>query len=160
MRPARWAGGHDEEARAYLQVRLTLFTKLMFTAIVTLMAFLFVMYAAYPIAPRHNDLIFGGASVELAVMAFLWRGLLVRRTLSVQALYRIDLVYAVFIGHLLIHNVIDNDHWRHLFLIYGMLWGAIAAEKIAARASRRPMVMPSARTFTRYGPVLLPRAGR
>ena len=91
MRPARWAGTHDEEARAYLQVRLTLFTKLMFTAIVTLMAFLFVMYAAYPIAPRHNDLIFGGASVELAVMAFLWRGLLVRRTLSVQALYRIDL---------------------------------------------------------------------
>ena len=72
----------------------------------------------------------------------------------------VQCVYAVFIGHLLIHNVIDNDHWRHLFLIYGMLWGAIAAEKIAARASRRPMVMPSARTFTRYGPVLLPRAGR
>ena len=97
-RAARWGAGSDEEARAYLQARLTLFTQLIFTAIVTLMAFLFVMYAVYPIAPRHNDLIFGGASAELCVMAFLWRGLLVRRTLSVAALYRIDLVYAVFIG--------------------------------------------------------------
>jgi eukaryotic-like serine/threonine-protein kinase len=98
-RPARWGtGSHDEESRAYLQARLTLFTKLMFTAIVTLMAFLLVMYAVYPIAPRHNDLILGGASAELCVMALIWRGLLVRRTLSVVALYRIDLIYAVFIG--------------------------------------------------------------
>jgi len=98
MADASRSGTHDEEARAYLQTRLTLFTKLIFTAIVTLMAFLLVMYAVYPIAPRHNDLIFGGASAELAVMAFLWRGLLVRRALSIQALVRIDLVYAVFIG--------------------------------------------------------------
>jgi eukaryotic-like serine/threonine-protein kinase len=96
--PVRWAGSHAEGARAYLQARLTLFTRLMFTAIVTLLAFLFVMYAVYPIAPRHNDLIFGGAIVELAVMAFLWRGVLVRRTLSIETLYRIDLVYSVFIG--------------------------------------------------------------
>src|SRR5262249_35167674 len=69
----------------------------MFTAIVTLLAFLLLMYSVYPIAPRHNDVIFGGASAELAVMAFIWRGLLVRRTLSVKALYRIDLIYAVLI---------------------------------------------------------------
>ena len=25
-----------------------------------------------------------------------------------------------FFGHLIIHNVIDNDHWRHLFLLYGI----------------------------------------
>jgi eukaryotic-like serine/threonine-protein kinase len=97
-RLAPWGAGSHEEARAYLQARLTLFTKLMFTAFVTLMAFLLVMYAAYPIAPRHNDLIFGGASAELAVMVFLWRALLVRHALSIAALYRIDLVYAVFIG--------------------------------------------------------------
>lgn len=46
-------------------------------------------------------------------------------------------VYAVFVGHLLIHNVIDNDHWRHLFLIYGLLWGTIAAEKMYMRKMRR-----------------------
>jgi hypothetical protein len=44
--------------------------------------------------------------------------------------------YAVFLGHVFIHNVIDNDHWRHLFLMYGMLWGAIAAEKMMARQRR------------------------
>jgi hypothetical protein len=41
--------------------------------------------------------------------------------------------YATYLGHLMIHNVIDNDHWRHLFLIYGVLWGTIAAEKMLQR---------------------------
>jgi hypothetical protein len=45
--------------------------------------------------------------------------------------------FAVYAGHLLIHNVIDNDHWRHLFLLYGILWGIIAAEKGYARDRRR-----------------------
>ena len=42
--------------------------------------------------------------------------------------------FAVYLGHLLIHNVIDNDHWRHLFLIYGILWGGYAAERLHRRA--------------------------
>jgi hypothetical protein len=33
--------------------------------------------------------------------------------------------------------VIDNDHWRHLFLLYGILWGIIAAEKGFVRNVRR-----------------------
>jgi O-antigen ligase len=49
--------------------------------------------------------------------------------------------YAVFLGHIFIHNVIDNDHWRHLFLMYGILWGAIAVEKMTARARRRPVAV-------------------
>jgi hypothetical protein len=49
----------------------------------------------------------------------------------------IQCTYAVFIGQLFIHNVIDNDHWRHLFMIYGVLWGAIAADKMYTRAGRR-----------------------
>jgi O-antigen ligase len=49
----------------------------------------------------------------------------------------VQCTYAVFLGHVMIHNVIDNDHWRHLFLLYGILWGAIAAEKIHVRAARR-----------------------
>lgn len=39
--------------------------------------------------------------------------------------------FTTFLGHLVIHNVIDNDHWRHLFLIYGILWGAYAVERLA-----------------------------
>ena len=49
----------------------------------------------------------------------------------------VQCTYAVFLGHLFIHNVIDSDHWRHLFLMYGILWGAIAAEKMMARKRSR-----------------------
>ncbi len=55
-----------------------------------------------------------------------WRGIVVA-------------AFAVYLGHLLIHNVIDNDHWRHLFLIYGVLWGLTprSACSTAARRSRK-----------------------
>ncbi|PPE79987.1 hypothetical protein C3941_11350 [Kaistia algarum] len=68
----------------------------------------------------------------------------------------IQCVYAVYIGHLMIHNVIDNDHWRHLFLIYGLLWGAYAAER-----SRRPagtVRPPSQPSLIITAPVTLPRS--
>jgi hypothetical protein len=48
----------------------------------------------------------------------------------------VQCTYAAYVGHLLIHNVIDNDHWRHLFLIYGILWGAAAAEKMFVRRQK------------------------
>lgn len=41
----------------------------------------------------------------------------------------VQCTFAVFVGHLLIHSVIDANHWRHLFLLYAILWAAIAAEK-------------------------------
>jgi O-antigen ligase len=49
----------------------------------------------------------------------------------------IQCAYAVFVGHLLVHSVIDANHWRHLFLIYGILWAAIAAEKMRQGAEQR-----------------------
>ena len=52
--------------------------------------------------------------------------------------------YVVLLGHVLIHNVIDNDHWRHLYLIYGMVWGMIAAEKLAQRQERAAEPIPRA----------------
>jgi hypothetical protein len=61
----------------------------------------------------------------------------------------VQCTWAVLVGHLLIHNVIDNDHWRHLFLLYGILWGAIAAEKMRRR--RRAGVRHAA--AMRTGPV-------
>jgi hypothetical protein len=70
----------------------------------------------------------------------------------------VQCLYAVFVGHLLIHNVIDNDHWRHLFLIYGMLWGAIAAEKLTARRRRRAAAgRPAAARVTDDSIVPIPR---
>ena len=35
----------------------------------------------------------------------------------------------LIIGHTLIGNVIDTDHWRHFYLLMGIAWGCIALEK-------------------------------
>jgi hypothetical protein len=67
----------------------------------------------------------------------------------------IQSVYAVYLGHLMIHNVIDNDHWRHVFLIYGLLWGIYALEWKTQRAARLERSRPPPLVF---GPVPLPRA--
>ncbi|HWJ76013.1 MAG TPA: O-antigen ligase family protein [Kaistia sp.] len=74
-------------------------------------------------------------------------------------------VYAVYVGHLMIHNVIDNDHWRHLFLIYGLLWGAYAVERspVRHRVRRGTVALPlslaeSPPSRLVFGPVALPRA--
>jgi hypothetical protein len=42
--------------------------------------------------------------------------------------------YIVFVGHLALAMVIDIDHWRHVYLLIGLLWGAIAADRIAFQA--------------------------
>lgn len=40
-----------------------------------------------------------------------------------------QIAYVVFMGHLLVAWVIDIDHWRHVYLIIGILWGGILLEK-------------------------------
>ena len=47
----------------------------------------------------------------------------------------VQIAYIVFLGHIVMATVIDIDHWRHVFLLFGILWGAIAADK--GRAQRR-----------------------
>jgi hypothetical protein len=39
-------------------------------------------------------------------------------------------VFAVFAAHLMLSVVIDTDHWRHMYMLYGLAWGLIAAEKL------------------------------
>ena len=46
--------------------------------------------------------------------------------------------YSVFVGHVGIGNVIDTDHWRHFYLITGIIWGCIALERRWQLARRRP----------------------
>ena len=36
--------------------------------------------------------------------------------------------YAAFIGHLGLGWLIDTDHWRHFYLIIGIIWGCMALE--------------------------------
>ncbi len=45
----------------------------------------------------------------------------------------IQIAYIVFFGHILMATVIDIDHWRHVYLLLGILWGAIAADKAATQ---------------------------
>jgi serine/threonine-protein kinase len=99
-RAALWrSASTDDDARAYLQTRLTLFSKLMFWSIVALLVFLTAMYRIYPeVEPRNNHVIVVGAAGLLAVMAIVWRVLLVRRALSFRVLYALDIVYAAGIG--------------------------------------------------------------
>jgi len=89
----------NEGGRAYLQARMTLYSRLMFWSIVALLVFLTAMYETYPeIKPRRNHVIFIGATLALGVMAVLWRVVLRRRVISVRALYTLDVIYASGIG--------------------------------------------------------------
>lgn len=36
--------------------------------------------------------------------------------------------YVVYVGHIGLGSVIDIDHWRHFYLLLGMVWGGIALE--------------------------------
>lgn len=50
----------------------------------------------------------------------------------------LQIAYVVFFGHVLIGNVIDTDHWRHFYLMIGIVWGCIALEARWQREHRRP----------------------
>lgn len=69
----------------------------------------------------------------------------------------VQCAFAVYLGHLMIHNVIDNDHWRHLFLIYGILWGAYAVERGRAHGFVPARSTPPPRQST-FGPFPIPRS--
>jgi O-antigen ligase len=42
--------------------------------------------------------------------------------------------YVVFLGHIMLGTVIDMDHWRHFYLLLGLIWGAMALEARHQRA--------------------------
>src|SRR5439155_21922906 len=96
---AGWHAMTDEESRAYLQTRLVLLSKLMFWSFAVLLAGMVLLYWRYPaIEPHDNRTIYKGAFVGLAVLGVMWRGVLLRRTLSVGQLYAIDLFYGAATG--------------------------------------------------------------
>jgi serine/threonine-protein kinase len=108
MLRAPWGtAASEEEARANLQARLTVLFKLMFWSFVALLGFLKFIYLIYGkrdeggFEPDNDDYVYLLAAGGLAVMAFLWRVVLVRRRLSVAALHGIDLFYAFGTGAIL-----------------------------------------------------------
>jgi O-antigen ligase len=47
--------------------------------------------------------------------------------------------YIVYFGHVIIGNVIDTDHWRHFYLLLGIIWGCIALEAQHMRGGAVPV---------------------
>ncbi len=101
LKRARVAWGQEsaEATRDYLQKRLAVFSKALFWSFVALVIFLFAMYASYPtIKPHNQSIVYGTATLALAILAFLWRGVLIRGTRSVDLLYRVDLLITIGSG--------------------------------------------------------------
>lgn len=46
------------------------------------------------------------------------------------------IAWVMIVGHALIGNVIDTDHWRHFYLLLGVLWGCFALEHRHMRRQR------------------------
>ena len=46
-------------------------------------------------------------------------------------------VYVVLLGHIALGSIIDTDHWRHFYLLLGLVWGGIALERRHGRALSR-----------------------
>jgi hypothetical protein len=68
----------------------------------------------------------GGAAYLALVAVTLMLGLL---TVSAPTPWQFYLItaYAVFIGEALEGMIVDTDHWRHFFLLLGLVWGLGAA---------------------------------
>jgi len=45
--------------------------------------------------------------------------------------------WLVFVGHILLGTVIDMDHWRHFYLLMGIIWGCMALEARNQREASR-----------------------
>ena len=80
----------------------------------------------------------GGATYLTLVLATLMIGL---RAVLVRSPWQYYLIaaYAVFVGELVEGMIVDTDHWRHFFLMVGLIWGLMVAnQKAAWRSSRSP----------------------
>ncbi|MEJ8476157.1 O-antigen ligase family protein [Roseibium algae] len=42
-------------------------------------------------------------------------------------------IFGVLIAHVILSVIIDTDHWRHMYMLYGVAWGLIAADRIEQR---------------------------
>ncbi len=73
----------------------------------------------------------GGATYLTLVAATLMVGL---RAVLVRSPWQYYLIaaYAVFVGELVEGAIVDTDHWRHFFLMVGLIWGLMVANQKAA----------------------------
>lgn len=53
----------------------------------------------------------------------------------------LQIAYVVFFCHQLVGIVIDTDHWRHHYLVIGMIWGCMALERRWQRQKQPGLLM-------------------
>ncbi|MCB1453617.1 MAG: O-antigen ligase family protein [Rhizobiaceae bacterium] len=113
----------------------------------------FIMAMEHPlgIGPLEFGLIFGEDTHDIwlkALMDYGWLGFATYLTLIVMTLaagFRILLrerpwqavfmcAYITLLGHVLLGTIIDTDHWRHFYMLVGIVWGCIALEARHQRA--------------------------
>lgn len=85
----------------------------------------------------------GGMAYLTLLAATVWTAL---RTMFVRTPWQPYLIcaFAAFVGEMLEGFVIDTDHWRHFFLLLGMIWGLSAATFHYGRGLH--VLAPTART--------------
>src|SRR5436190_15335464 len=94
MRPAWRATASDEEARAFLQRRLTTYSGVLFAALVAIQTYVAIVYETYPgLLPAHKRIaLYIGMGLSFTTLGAFWRLVLARRKLSERALNRVDVV--------------------------------------------------------------------
>lgn len=91
-----------EEARAYVQERLNLYSKITALSSGTFLLSVIGMYELEPqLRPVQHELVHGCAFGGVAILLAIWLGLLRRRPLSLTALYGIDAFYMTALGLML-----------------------------------------------------------
>jgi O-antigen ligase len=86
----------------------------------------------------------GAVTYQIMIWSTLWFGFrYMLRERPWQAYLMI--AWVMILGHAIIGNVIDTDHWRHFYLLLGIVWGCMALEQRFIRLQRRSPP-PAART--------------
>jgi serine/threonine-protein kinase len=102
MKVAPWVAATDEEARAYLQSRVSLFSILVFWATASLLGFVRGLYAIYPqTEPINVEIVHAISAIGLVTLGTIWTFGLRRRETSIAGLYRIDLAVTIVAGSIL-----------------------------------------------------------
>ena len=108
----------------------------------------------------------GGIAYLLIVVMTLARGLAAIRRQSPWRAYLIA-AYATFVGLTLEGLIVDTDHWRHFFLLVGLIWGVSAATanqqwswRVPASGQGGMSIPPVERRDIAAAPSVIERAGR
>lgn len=79
-----------------------------------------------------------GGSIYILVIAMtmVWGLRHAFRRTATQPLYIV--AYSAFAGMVMLGFLIDTDHWRHFYLIAGIVWGLVIADRAISRSQPSP----------------------